>query len=98
MDFANGEILGGIETLRNHCKRPSPIIFANRFLTLVRRTAAWSIADEVQKDDDDVKVVIEHAPLGVVAGIVPWNFPFQLAIIKIAPALLVGCCLIIKPS
>lgn len=68
------------------------------FLTDLRDTVAWSVPDEVQKDDHEVKVVIQHAPLGVVAGIIPWNFPFQLSIIKIAPALLVGCTLILKPS
>lgn len=59
---------------------------------------AWNVPDEMQKEDDEVKVVIEHTPIGVVAGIVPWNFPFQLAILKIAPALVVGCTVILKPS
>jgi acyl-CoA reductase-like NAD-dependent aldehyde dehydrogenase len=36
--------------------------------------------------------------LGVVAGIVPWNFPIQLACGKIAPALITGNVIIIKPS
>lgn len=39
-----------------------------------------------------------YAPLGVVAGIVPWNFPFLIAVMKIAPALLTGNVIIIKPS
>jgi phenylacetaldehyde dehydrogenase len=37
-------------------------------------------------------------PIGVVAGIVPWNFPLLIAIWKIAPALAAGCTVIIKPS
>jgi acyl-CoA reductase-like NAD-dependent aldehyde dehydrogenase len=36
-------------------------------------------------------------PLGVVAAIIPWNFPFLLAARKIAPALTVGNCVILKP-
>ncbi|MGB8418496.1 aldehyde dehydrogenase family protein [Paraburkholderia sp.] len=37
-------------------------------------------------------------PLGVVAGIVPWNFPLCIAIWKIVPALAAGCTVVIKPS
>lgn len=37
-------------------------------------------------------------PLGVVAGIVGWNFPLLLAAAKIGPALVTGNCLVLKPS
>ncbi|MBD5538704.1 MAG: aldehyde dehydrogenase family protein [Desulfovibrio sp.] len=37
-------------------------------------------------------------PLGVVGQIVPWNYPFNMAAWKIAPALAAGCCVVIKPS
>lgn len=37
-------------------------------------------------------------PAGVVALIVPWNFPLGLAILKIAPALAAGCTVVLKPS
>ena len=37
-------------------------------------------------------------PLGVVAAIVPWNFPFTNAAIKLAPVLACGNCVILKPS
>lgn len=37
-------------------------------------------------------------PLGVVAGIIPWNFPLFTAVMKIAPALLTGNAIIIKPA
>lgn len=39
-----------------------------------------------------------HVPLGVVGAIVPWNFPIILAMFKIAPALLAGNTMILKPS
>ncbi|MGF7013547.1 aldehyde dehydrogenase family protein [Ornithinibacillus bavariensis] len=41
---------------------------------------------------------IEREPIGVCAGIVPWNFPFSLAIWKIAPALATGNTIIVKPA
>ncbi len=37
-------------------------------------------------------------PVGVVAAIVPWNFPLLLAIWKIAPALAAGCTVVAKPA
>jgi len=37
-------------------------------------------------------------PVGVVAAIVPWNFPFLLASWKVAPALAAGCTIIVKPA
>lgn len=56
------------------------------------------LPDEVLEDDKDRKVVVRHTPLGVVAAIVPWNYPMQLCCGKIAPALLTGNVIIIKPS
>lgn len=41
---------------------------------------------------------VRHVPIGVVAAIVPWNFPILLAICKIAPALLAGNTVVLKPS
>ncbi len=37
-------------------------------------------------------------PVGVVAGIVPWNYPLQIATWKLAPALAAGCSVVLKPS
>ncbi len=53
---------------------------------------------EVILDNDEQLVEIHRKPLGVVAGITPWNFPFLIAVYKIAPALLAGDSIIIKPS
>ncbi|WP_127129081.1 aldehyde dehydrogenase [Georgenia sp. SYP-B2076] len=41
---------------------------------------------------------VRQEPVGVVAAIVPWNFPQALAFTKIAPALAAGCTMVIKPS
>jgi aldehyde dehydrogenase (NAD+) len=37
-------------------------------------------------------------PIGVVGAIVPWNYPLQLAVWKVAPALACGCSVVLKPS
>ncbi|TVY42258.1 putative aldehyde dehydrogenase [Lachnellula occidentalis] len=50
-------------------------------------------------DDTPEKLVrTRYTPLGVAVGIVPWNFPIMLLCGKIAPAVLTGNCIIIKPS
>lgn len=40
----------------------------------------------------------QRVPVGVVGAIVPWNFPFAMAVAKIAPALAVGCTVVLKPA
>lgn len=40
----------------------------------------------------------ERRPVGVVAGITPWNFPIGQAIQKLAPAIAFGCTVVLKPS
>ena len=42
--------------------------------------------------------IVENAPMGVVAAITPWNVPFLMAVWKIAPAILAGNTVVIKPS
>lgn len=37
-------------------------------------------------------------PVGVAAQIIPWNVPFVMAVLKIAPALAVGCTVVLKPA
>lgn len=61
-------------------------------------TTLLDIPVEVTEDTDSRRVEVHHVPLGVVCGIVPWNFPVLLAVWKIAPALLAGNTLVLKPS
>ena len=44
------------------------------------------------------ETLVERPAIGVVAAVVPWNFPVALAMSKIAPAMVAGCTLVIKPS
>jgi acyl-CoA reductase-like NAD-dependent aldehyde dehydrogenase len=41
---------------------------------------------------------INKQPVGVVAAVVPWNMPQFLTVCKIVPALLAGCCVVLKPA
>jgi aldehyde dehydrogenase len=48
--------------------------------------------------DKDTVAYHFHEPLGVVAQIIPWNFPILMAAWKLAPALAAGNCIILKPA
>ena len=64
----------------------------------LRAVASQRLPDEVVEDTDERRVVTRFIPVGVVGAIVPWNFPILLAIWKIAPALMSGSTMILKPS
>ncbi len=61
-------------------------------------TASLQIPIETIQDNEQGRVEIRRRPLGVVAAITPWNFPLMLGVWKIAPALLAGNTVVIKPS
>jgi acyl-CoA reductase-like NAD-dependent aldehyde dehydrogenase len=56
------------------------------------------LPEEIMEETEDHKVITRCTPLGVVAAIVPWNFPIHLACGKIAQAILTGNTVILKPS
>lgn len=67
-------------------------------ISWIRQIAARRIPVEVLEDNDSHTVELHHRPLGVVGAITPWNFPVLLALWKVAPALLTGNTMVIKPS
>lgn len=56
------------------------------------------VYDEVAPTGRDVLATVTREPIGVVAAVVPWNFPLMLAVWKIAPALAAGNSVIVKPA
>jgi glyceraldehyde-3-phosphate dehydrogenase (NADP+) len=52
----------------------------------------WTAAGEGKE------AILRYFPMGVVAGISPFNFPLNLAVHKLAPAIAAGCPIILKPS
>ncbi|MEU3983992.1 aldehyde dehydrogenase family protein [Streptomyces sp. NPDC026672] len=61
-------------------------------------TTPSSALVEEREGTSGVRALVEKVPVGVVAAIVPWNAPLRLAAFKVAPALLAGCTLVLKPS
>lgn len=56
------------------------------------------IYDEVAPTARDTLALVTKEPLGVVAAVVPWNFPMLMAAWKVAPALAMGNSVILKPA
>ncbi|HEX6482318.1 MAG TPA: aldehyde dehydrogenase [Ktedonobacteraceae bacterium] len=64
-------------------------------------TAEWARRYEgeiIQSDRPNENIFMFTMPVGVVAGILPWNYPLFLLVRKLAPALLTGNTIVIKPS
>ncbi|KAA0184695.1 Retinal dehydrogenase 1 [Fasciolopsis buskii] len=59
---------------------------------------ADKIDGKVIPADGPVVTFTRSEPAGVVLGITPWNYPFFLALLKVAPSLCAGCTIILKPA
>jgi acyl-CoA reductase-like NAD-dependent aldehyde dehydrogenase len=64
----------------------------------LRYFGSLDLPSKVLKEDATQKVTLQHKPLGVVAAITPWNFPVILLVFKVAPALLAGNTVVVKPA
>jgi aldehyde dehydrogenase (NAD+) len=66
----------------------------------VRYYAGWcdKITGQVIPVRPDALTYTVREPVGVVAAIVPWNFPLMIGMWKIAPALACGCTVVVKPA
>ena len=61
--------------------------------------ASWLDSDDVRPfPAGGAESVVQRDPIGVCGLIAPWNFPINLVVIKLAPALLAGCTVVIKPA
>ncbi|WP_067815743.1 aldehyde dehydrogenase family protein [Actinomadura kijaniata] len=60
--------------------------------------AADKQADEAPRTGPDALALVTREPVGVVAAVVPWNFPLTMAAWKLAPALAAGCTAVLKPA
>lgn len=65
-----------------------------RYFAGVIRAEEGSI---VELDSNTVSLIV-HEPIGVVAQIIPWNFPILMAVWKLAPALAAGNTVVLKPA
>ena len=64
----------------------------------LRHYATLELPDRVIQDDAAGYIAVKHKPLGVVVGIIAWNFPLLVACWKIGPAVLAGNAIVLKPA
>ncbi|MGH2953544.1 MAG: aldehyde dehydrogenase [Solirubrobacterales bacterium] len=60
--------------------------------------AADKLYDEIAPTGADDLALVTREPLGVIGAVVPWNFPLDLATWKLAPALVAGNSVVLKPA
>lgn len=72
--------------------------FTADYLDYMAEWARRIEGEVITSDRANENIFLFRKPLGVVAGILPWNFPFFLIARKMAPALMMGNTIVIKPS
>jgi aldehyde dehydrogenase (NAD+) len=65
---------------------------------MMNAQSTLTLEETINEDSDTRLSRTRRVPVGVVGGIVPWNFPVLMAVQKIAPAILSGCTIVLKPS
>ena len=74
------------------------IDYAASFLEWFGEEAKRVYGDTIPTYMNDRRIVVTKEPVGVTAGITPWNFPAAMVTRKAAPALAVGCTMVLKPA
>lgn len=92
-----GELAGLLiqETGRPHGVAQFELGLCTQFLDYF---AGQRLDPEILFDEPQRRVEAHRKPLGVVAAIVPWNAPLYIAVNKIAPALIAGNTIVVKPA
>jgi len=65
---------------------------------MMHAQSTLNLEETINEDSDTRLSRTRRVPVGVVGGIVPWNFPVLMALQKIGPAILSGCTIVLKPS
>ncbi|ARJ50602.1 aldehyde dehydrogenase [Staphylococcus lutrae] len=81
-----------------HALAETEVFFTADYLDYMAEWARRYEGEIIQSDRQDEHIFLYKKPLGVTTGILPWNFPFFLIARKMAPALLTGNTIVVKPS
>jgi lactaldehyde dehydrogenase/glycolaldehyde dehydrogenase len=74
------------------------VAFTADYLDYMAEWARRIEGEVITSDRPNEMIFLQRKPIGVVGGILPWNFPFFLIARKLAPALITGNSIVIKPS
>ncbi len=95
---ANAQELGALLTAEQGKPLGDAVAEVYGFAVFTKHFAAMDLPVEVLEDGESRRVEAHRQPLGVVAAIVPWNFPLILLGFKFGPALIAGNTLVVKPA
>lgn len=95
---ANAEVLARLTTLEQGKPLAQARDDVRWSVDFARYFAAYRIGTEVLRDTADNRVEVRRRPVGVVGAITPWNFPLFQAVYKLAPALMAGNTMVLKPA
>ena len=104
---AHGEELAQLETLsQGKSINMARMLDVGATVEFMRYMSGWATKIEGQTLDVSIPIppgtnftaFARREPVGVVAGIVPWNFPLMITTWKLMPALACGCTVVIKPA
>ena len=97
MDMADviTEEMGSPITFSQLAQTPAPWMMLNTFIELAKSVPVGRGRGPACSAPT---VIVRREPVGVVAAIVPWNVPQFVTMSKLAPALLSGCTIVIKPA
>lgn len=73
-------------------------VMAQAGLPVITFASMEDIADQVEWERRSGNSLLVRQPAGVVGAITPWNYPLHQIAAKVAPALLAGCTIVVKPS
>ncbi|MDH5489793.1 MAG: NAD-dependent succinate-semialdehyde dehydrogenase [Rhodospirillaceae bacterium] len=74
------------------------VVYGASFVEWFSEEAKRVYGDTIPAPANDRRIVVTKEPVGVVAAITPWNFPIAMITRKCAPAIAVGCTVVIKPA
>ena len=74
------------------------IAYAASFLEWFGEEGKRVYGDTIPQPSPDRRILVLKEPVGVTAGITPWNFPAAMVTRKAAPALAAGCTMVLKPA
>ncbi len=93
--LAIAETLDNGKAVRETMAADVPLVVDHfRYFASVIRAESGTVSD---LDENTISQEV-HEPYGVVAQIIPWNFPLLMAAWKLAPALAAGNCIVMKPA
>lgn len=92
----NGMVLMGARLIINHSI--DLLKYYAGWVTKIHGESSHLVSEGLTGDTEMLHTFTQLEPIGVVGLIIPWNGPFYVAMLKLAPALAAGCSCVLKPA